>query len=71
MFIDKVAAKLHVKSKTGRSVLKSSFFGFAAFGVLFIASIGLKIAPVSTALGASAVIAVFTATLYFIKNFAD
>ena len=68
MLINKIAEKIHLKSKTGRLIFGSILTGLLLFLLLFIGSFSLKIASISTCLIGSAICAVVCSVFYFIKS---
>jgi hypothetical protein len=68
MLINKMAEKIHIKSKLGQSIFASGLMGLSIFILLSVISYSMKIATISTCLVGSALCAVVTAVFYFVKN---
>ena len=68
MLINKIAEKIHIKSKIGQAIFGSIFIGLFTFILLSALSYNMKIASISTCLFGSAVCGVVIAVFYFIKN---
>jgi len=71
MWIDRMAAAFHIRSKIGKMIFRSALIGLLIFLTLSIVSMFLKVASNPTILGVSVLIAIFGATLYFIKSLED